>query len=131
MSAEPSNGARHAVLVVEDSPSCVEALEIVLSGVTGLSLRSVGSAEEALAELATGTYSALITDIQLPGMDGLELLRRLGESTAAGIPALVISGDPDPRTPQRALGLGAAAFFAKPYSPAAVRRKLEELLDVR
>ncbi len=45
------------------------------------------------------------------------------------MPILVISGDPNPDTPQRALRAGANAFFAKPFSPAAVRRMLEELLN--
>jgi DNA-binding NarL/FixJ family response regulator len=44
------------------------------------------------------------------------------------MPVLVISGDSDPRTPARVIAAGAQAFFAKPYSPAAIRRKLEELL---
>ena len=62
-----------------------------------------------------------------------ELLRELvahlrRESRYASIPILVISGDADPDTPRRALSVGADAFFAKPYSPGAVRQKLEELI---
>jgi DNA-binding response OmpR family regulator len=41
---------------------------------------------------------------------------------------MVVSADTDPRTPAHALGLGANAYFAKPFSPGAVRRKLEELI---
>jgi CheY-like chemotaxis protein len=47
---------------------------------------------------------------------------------AAHLPIIVISGDSDPRTPERVRRLGADAYFAKPYSPAAVRETLERLL---
>jgi CheY-like chemotaxis protein len=44
------------------------------------------------------------------------------------LPILLISGDSDPMLPERALAQGADAFFPKPYSPSAVRKKLEQLL---
>jgi DNA-binding response OmpR family regulator len=44
------------------------------------------------------------------------------------MPILVVSADADPSTPARALGLGANAYFAKPFSPSAMRKKLEELM---
>jgi CheY-like chemotaxis protein len=44
------------------------------------------------------------------------------------LPILVVSADADPSTPGRALGLGANAYFAKPFSPSAIRKKLEELI---
>jgi PleD family two-component response regulator len=50
------------------------------------------------------------------------------EPGCARLPILLISGDSDPRLPARALARGANAFFGKPYSPSAVRRKLEQLL---
>ena len=48
---------------------------------------------------------------------------------AIHVPIIVVSGDTDPRTPERLSALGANAFFPKPYSPAEVRLKLEQLLD--
>jgi CheY-like chemotaxis protein len=50
------------------------------------------------------------------------------EPRFARLPIVLISGDSDPLLPARALAQGADAFFPKPYSPAAVRRKLEQLL---
>jgi PleD family two-component response regulator len=74
--------------------------------------------------------SALITDLHLPRMDGFELIARVrSEPRHSRLPILVISGDSDSKTPERALRLGANAFFAKPYSPAAVRLKLEQLMN--
>ena len=73
--------------------------------------------------------AALVTDLNMPKNDGIELIRQLRlEGRYASLPVLLISGDSDPQLPQRALASGADAFFSKPYSPAAVRRKLEQLL---
>ena len=72
-----------------------------------------------------------VTDLQLPLMDGFSLIERVRrEPRHARMPVMVISGDADPRAPERALRLGANAFFPKPYSPAEVRTRLEELIGV-
>jgi CheY-like chemotaxis protein len=63
-------------------------------------------------------------------MDGFELIRRVrAHRELAGMPIVVVSADTDPETPERVAQLGAAAFFSKPYSPAQVRRKLEQILN--
>ncbi len=117
------------VLIVEDSDDCAETLELALHGLEDVKVEVVRSAEEAIECLSTLNLAALITDFHLPGMDGLKLLSVLqNRNNGHYTPVLVISGDSDPRTPARVLEAGAQAFFAKPYSPAAVRRKLEELL---
>jgi two-component system, chemotaxis family, chemotaxis protein CheY len=73
--------------------------------------------------------SAVVTDVHLPKMTGLDLIVHLrGQPRYRATPILVISADPDPATPDRALKLGANVFFSKPFSPGAVRRKLEELI---
>ncbi|MGO9617211.1 MAG: response regulator, partial [Bryobacteraceae bacterium] len=86
-------------------------------------------AEEALRILDTTEIAAVITDIHLPSMDGFELISRLrNQPRFAHLPILVTSGDPDPASPERALSLGANAYFPKPYSPSAIRRKVKELI---
>jgi DNA-binding response OmpR family regulator len=122
------------VLIVEDTDLCRDALELSLTRIPGLAVRIVGTAEEALRQLGTEDICALVTDLHLPAMDGFELIetvraRRLGRQGRAGFPIVVISGDSDPGTPARLAGLGANAYFTKPYSPSEVRSKLERLLD--
>jgi CheY-like chemotaxis protein len=120
------------LLVVEDSDSAAEALSLTLEGIPGLTLRFAASAEEALRLLSALRCSVLITDVDLPGMDGLELLRVLrADPRHQALPVLVISGGTDPKIAPRALALGAVAFHLKPYSPAIVRRQVEEILNAR
>lgn len=125
--AEPV--ARRVILVVDDAPGCMETLDAALSSIAGVELHLVAAAEDGLAALEHGQFAALITDINLPRMDGFELINHLrAQPRFMSLPILVISGDSHPETPARALSLGADCFFAKPYSPTALRRKVEELL---
>jgi CheY-like chemotaxis protein len=63
-------------------------------------------------------------------MDGFELIQAIrSEPRCVSLPILVVSGDSDPRTAARLATLGANAYFPKPYSPAAVRHRLEQLIN--
>jgi len=119
------------ILLVDDSEDCIATLDLALQTLPGAVIRSAQSAESALANLESGTVSAVITDVHLPEMTGLELVARIREDPRfRSLPILVVSADADPSTPARALGLGANAYFAKPFSPSAMRKKLEELIHV-
>ncbi|PYT12322.1 MAG: hypothetical protein DMG59_23785 [Acidobacteria bacterium] len=118
------------VLIVEDTEFCRDTLEVLLMKLPGLAVRSVATAEEALECLHSQEVCALITDLDLPRMDGFELIETIrAQPRRSPLPILVISGDSDPRTPERLASLGADAYFSKPYSPAEVRQKLEQLID--
>src|ERR1017187_1673814 len=118
------------VLIVEDTELCRDTLEVALMKLPNLSVQSVTTAEEALEWLDANDVCALVTDLHLPLMNGFELIEAgRGRPWRASLPILVISGDSDPRIPPRVANLGANAFFGKPYSPAAVRHKLEQLID--
>ena len=123
------------ILVVDDDRDCLATLDLALQTLPGVVIREALSAEAALAALEDREYrkndtvSAVITDVHLPEMTGLELVARIRQNPRfRSLPILVVSADPDPSTPARALGLGANAYFAKPFSPGALRKKLEELV---
>lgn len=127
----PARGSRY-VLIVEDSESTAATLEIALLGIRGMRVLMAPSAVDALRILsgADGELKAIVTDLNMPRMDGFEFIRQVrGDQRLSATPIIVVSADTDPGTPARVAQSGADAFFAKPYSPAKVRRKLEELLD--
>ena len=126
--ADPS---ARTVLIVEDAESCATTLEFALLGIPRIQVHVAPTARQALEMLAAGAQiSALVTDLNLPSMDGFELIERVRSDTrTAHLPIVVVSGDSDPRTPERIRRLGADAYFGKPYSPALVRQKVEQLLD--
>ena len=120
------------ILLVDDSEDCIATLDVALQTLPGVVIRPSLSAEAALVALEDrehDTVSAVITDIHLPEMTGLELVTRIRQNPRfRTLPILVVSADADPSTPGRALGLGANAYFGKPFSPIAMRKKLEELI---
>lgn len=128
MAADSPN---RTILIVEDAESCATTLEIALLAIPHLNVCVAPTARQALDLLtAGGEICAVVTDLNLPAMDGFEFIQRVrADSRTARLPIVVISGDSDPRTPERIHRLGADAYFGKPYSPAQVRQKLEELLD--
>lgn len=118
------------ILIVEDSDD-VAPLEIALSRLNNLKVRVATNGRDALELIRRNAedMAALITDLHLPFFGGLDLIREIrADPGSAKLPVIVISGDTDPSVRRRVYALGADAFFAKPYSPAAVCRKLEGLL---
>ena len=128
------------VLIVEDSETCAETLQIALEPIPGVEVRSIHSRRAAIALLndrrqrdCGDCHGSEPRFERSPGQwiagDGLDLIRQLrAEPRFARVPILLISGDSDPLLSARAFQQGADAFFAKPYSPSAVRKKLEQLL---
>jgi CheY-like chemotaxis protein len=120
------------ILVVDDAEECVATLEVALQALPGVLVRPARTAEEALELLAAQPADAVITDIHLPAMNGLEFIARIRrDPRLRAMPVIVVSADADPDGPRAALESGADAYFAKPFSPGAVRKKLEELIHAR
>jgi CheY-like chemotaxis protein len=120
---------RPTVLLVEDELACGTTLAVALEAENAPALEHTATAEQALAILGARSIAVLITDIDLPSMDGLELIRRVrAEPRLRALPIIVTSAAADPAIHDRALRLGANAFFSKPYSPLAIRHKIEELI---
>jgi CheY-like chemotaxis protein len=130
--AHPHGGDPRAVLIVEDSENSASMLEIAFLRIPGLSVLLASSAFEALRILRRPgpAVRAIVTDLNMPRMDGFEMIREIREDRAlSSTPIIVVSADTDPSTPERIAQLGVSAFFPKPYSPAQVTRKLEQILD--
>src|SRR5437867_10418175 len=117
------------VLIVEDSDTTADTLGIALLALPDVSVAHAPSGRKAWQLIQRERVAAIITDLHMPHMDGFELIERVREARRlANVPIIVLSGDSDPETPERVRRLGADAYFAKPYSPAAVRDTLERLL---
>lgn len=100
------------VAVVDDDAAVREALSDLLH-VLGLACRSFHQAEAFLDAHAPGLFSGLITDLRMPGIGGLELLRRM-KTLAPSMPVIVITSITDPALHQAAKAHGALASLTKP-----------------
>jgi CheY-like chemotaxis protein len=102
------------VLVVDDSIS-VRRVVIRQLRQLGLEIEEVSDGVEALGKLAHRSYSMVLTDLEMPRMDGFELLAEVRRSPSlAAMPVIVASTESRPATRRRALALGASAFLNKP-----------------
>ena len=132
MTPPMTEAATRSVLIVEDSENSAATLEMALLGIPGVSVLLAASGLEALRIIneSGSAVDAIITDLNMPRMDGFELIRRIRENgRTSAVPIVVVSADTDPDTPERVAQMKVNAFFAKPFSPAQVRRKLEQLLN--
>ena len=121
------------VVVVDDSP----AMRAFIGRVLDLSGLEIGrrleaeNGEEALRLLEDNWVDAVLTDINMPRMDGEELLRRMSEHEVFRlIPVLVVSTDRTEGRIQRMLTLGAKGYVTKPFTPENLREALEQSLGV-
>ncbi|HTQ53120.1 MAG TPA: response regulator [Bryobacteraceae bacterium] len=122
------------VVIVEDAATCATTLEVAFLAIPGIAVTIMRTAQEALRLLQSADCAvrAVVTDLNMPRMDGFEFIERIrAEPRHRLLPIIVVSGDTDPGTPARLAAMGANAFFPKPYSPAQVRLKLEQLLDAK
>lgn len=108
MSLEPGR-----VLVVDDDPILQKLLNDLLTG-QGYQVVLAGNGKEALSMLESRPFDHVITDINMPVMDGLALLEALQERALA-VPVIVVSAFSDMENVVRAFRLGASDFLAKPF----------------
>jgi two-component system nitrogen regulation response regulator NtrX len=106
--------AAERVLVVDDEPGVRRTLSAILAD-EGYAVSSVGSGEEGIEALRDAPFDAVLLDVWLPGIDGLETLRRLREAHVDA-QVVMISGHGTVETAVRATKLGAFDFVEKPLS---------------
>jgi two-component system, chemotaxis family, sensor kinase CheA len=107
----PAERLRRRVLVVDDSPIVRDLLTELLSSV-GLEVRAAGDGVAALASLAEATVDLIVCDVEMPVMDGFELLRRLRER-AERIPVVMVTTRGSVADRSMAASLGADALIVK------------------
>lgn len=121
----------YRVLIVDDSPAMRAFVRRVMemSGFDLAACFEAGDGREALDRLRAHWVDAILTDINMPGMDGEQLLAELSrDEVLSSIPVLVISSDSTSQRIARLLSLGARGYVTKPFRPEDLRAGLERVL---
>lgn len=113
------------IFVVDDDKDSRDVLAALLTR-AGWTVRTFAGARECAAALESSRPACVITDLQMPGMDGIGLLHQ-ARSLHAEVPVIVMTGSERPEHRAAALAGGATAFLIKPYSPAVLLDALERL----
>lgn len=102
------------VLVVDDEPSLRRLMRRALSGTASVVV-DAASGFEALELFREHAFNAVITDVRMPGMTGIDLVVELGR-LAPDLPVIVVSGSDELETRRAAIAAGAYDFLPKPFS---------------
>jgi two-component system chemotaxis response regulator CheY len=119
------------VLIVDDSAAIRKILHRVLTQAE-VRLGKVHEANdgvEALEKLKTEKVGLILSDINMPNMDGIELLGRIkSDETVKGIPILMVTTEGSQAKVMQALELGAAGYVKKPFTAEQIKEKLAGLI---
>jgi len=102
------------VHVIDDDEAVRQSIEFLL-GTSGITARTYDSASAFLNALPTIDSGCIITDVRMPGISGIDLLRRLGEMRIK-MPVIVITGHGDVPLAVEAMKIGAIDFLEKPFA---------------
>ncbi len=114
------------VVVIEDDEAVRDSLQVLLQA-AGLTSIVYSSAEEFLASPEDPNYACALLDLHLPGLDGFEVLKILSERQPK-CSAIVITGQPDAFTRDRALEAGAVALLEKPLRERVLLETIQKAL---
>jgi two-component system chemotaxis response regulator CheY len=120
---------RLQALVVDDSAAMRRQLAVALQRVPGLSAVEAGDGAEAWRKLVSGAFDILITDINMPVLDGLKLISLVrGGGVHQKIPVVVVTTEGAEADRRRALSLGADDYLVKPVQATQVVDAVKRLL---
>jgi len=117
------------VLVIDDDPLALATLQLILeTGRAADVVESAKSAEAAILLVAAMRFDAIVSDIRMPGLNGIDLLKHI-QTVDSWVPVILLTGDDDLDFEYHARRLGAFAFFQKPVSPSRLLETVEEAVE--
>jgi two-component system chemotaxis response regulator CheY len=123
--------AQFRCLVVEDSPMMRQLIVFALHRMRELEVVEADDGVDAMRKLAASKFDIVVTDINMPIMDGLKLVKRIRSDEAhKNVPIIIITTEGSQEDRSRALALGANAYITKPIQAPQVIAKVKELLKL-
>lgn len=120
---------RKTILVVEDSPITRSLIVSSLEELPHIRVVEAESGFEALRKLPENTPDLIITDINMPDINGLELVRFVrGSENYKNIPIIIVTTEGRDVDKERGLALGADRYIIKPFEPAVLQEQVTQLL---
>lgn len=118
---------RRTILVIDDDPAMRDSLAFLLD-VNGFAVTTYETATDFLDHFGGSTVDCIVSDIRMPGMTGLELVRKL-KADAAACPVILVTGHGDVALAVDAMKAGAVDFIEKPFEEEALLRAIREALQ--
>lgn len=122
-----ATAGERTVFVVDDDDAARDSLVMLLKS-DGLTTKGFASAHEFLAKFDTGLRGCVVTDLRMPSMDGIELIREL-KALSCLLPVIVITGHADVSRAVDAMKAGATDFIEKPYEAEQLLRAVRSCIE--
>ncbi|MDD9938855.1 MAG: response regulator [Myxococcales bacterium] len=123
--------ADYSCLVVEDSPMMRQLIVFALARIKNMNVTEADDGIAGLKKLAGEKFDLIITDINMPIMDGLKLVKRVRmDERHKDVPIIIITTEGSSEDRERAMALGASAYITKPIQAPQVIAKVKELLSL-
>ena len=117
-----------SILTVDDSASVRMAIRIALSG-AGYTVTEADDGTTALAKVRTTRFDMIVTDLNMPKMDGLTMIRELRKMPGqAGVPIIFITTESDNAIKAEAKAAGATGWLVKPFQPEQIVKVARKVL---
>jgi two-component system chemotaxis response regulator CheY len=119
----------HTILVVDDSPTIRRMVRTALGSLADVTFAEAGSGLQAIETLAVQPVQAVLLDLNMPDMHGLDVLKFLrSHQRYRELPVLILTTRNDDTSRDAALEAGATGDMTKPFSPADLAASVKELL---
>ena len=115
-----------SILVVDDNENIREVLAVILSG-SGYRCESAKNGVEAMQRVRQARFDAVVTDLEMPEMDGIALTREIRQHFSS-LPVMVMTGHSDEEYRESAFRAGAKEFLSKPFDISDLIKKLHGML---
>lgn len=120
------------VLVVDDSATMRSLLVSTLEEIDGIETVQASNGFEALKALPMQPFDLVLTDINMPEINGLEIVHFIkNNETYRNIPLIIVSTEHGQADIRKGLALGAQKYITKPFDPEQVKKTVKELLNVK
>jgi len=119
------------VLIVEDSPTMRQLIAFALKRIRGVRIVEANDGVDGLKKLSSERFDLILTDINMPIMDGLKLVSLVrNDANYRSIPIVVITTEGAQEDRERALALGANDYITKPIQPTKILEVARNLLKI-
>ena len=117
------------ILVVDDSPTIRRMVRTALGALADVTFAEAGSGLQAIETLAIQPVQAIVLDLNMPDMHGLDVLKFLrSHQQYRSVPVMILTTRGDETSREAALEAGATAYMTKPFSPSVLASSVKTLL---
>jgi DNA-binding response OmpR family regulator len=118
------------ILVIDDSPTLRKLLRFYLKK-KGYAVNEANNGKVGLEAIAKEAFDLIILDMQMPVMDGLDVLKTLKNKDGFSVPILILSADKEEESKASGIAFGASYYLTKPFKPEEVIARIEDIFNER